>query len=109
MAHEILMPQFDARGTPGVVLQWLCAVGDDVCEGQPLVMVESRKAVFELEAYAAGTLRATVVKPGELARPHTLLGVLGSPDEPLDGLLARAAAERADAPRPTNGRGTHDD
>ncbi len=106
MALEILMPQFDPEGTPARVAAWLAQVGEAVAAGQSLVRVEHDKAVFEMPAQVAGRLLAVVVTPGQMAPPHTILGVLGQPGEDIGPLLARAERERAAAPPPrgVNGR-----
>ncbi|MBI2301782.1 MAG: hypothetical protein HYU66_23000 [Armatimonadetes bacterium] len=105
MALPILMPRFDPDETPGTVLAWHVAVGDEVAEGDPVADVECEKTVLELEAYAPGRVLAIVVAAGEAAYPHTILGILGTRGEPIDDLLAQAERERAAAPAPPHGNG----
>jgi len=92
MALELRMPQFDPDGRPAVVLDWLAAEGDPIAIGQEVVRVEGDKTVLALESFAAGQLLKIVVPAGLLVGPHTILGIVGSPDEDLGRLLAEAAA-----------------
>ncbi len=49
---------------PGRVLRVLVAVGDDVAEGAPCVVVEAMKMENELTAARAGKVKAVHVQPG---------------------------------------------
>ncbi|MBL8270412.1 biotin/lipoyl-containing protein [Steroidobacter sp.] len=47
------------------VTRWLVAVGDVVKRGQPLLEVETDKAVQEVESVVNGTLKTIHVQPGQ--------------------------------------------
>lgn len=47
------------------VTRWLVAVGDSVKRGQPLLEVETDKAVQEVESVVNGTLKTIHVQPGQ--------------------------------------------
>ena len=47
------------------ISQWLVAVGDVVKRGQPILEIETDKAVQEVECIATGTLIAILVEAGQ--------------------------------------------
>jgi len=53
---EITIPNQDLTITEATVRQWLCQVGDEVTAGQPVLEIETDKAVSEVEAPVAGVL-----------------------------------------------------
>ena len=104
MADQILvMPKFGLTMTEGMVSEWLVAPGQAFAAGQPLVAIETDKAVTELEAPAAGVMVshiapvgatlevgepiATWTAPGTAAGPGAL-----APGESASGTPAAAAA-----------------
>jgi pyruvate dehydrogenase E2 component (dihydrolipoamide acetyltransferase) len=84
------MPRLSDSMEEGTILKWLVAEGDAVTEGQPLVEVETDKAVVPVEADAAGELLRIMVGEGATApvgAPIAMLGVAG------ETLPERASAE----------------
>ncbi len=85
MAIEITMPGLSDDTADGVVVAWQLDEGQRVEAGQPVVEVETDKAVVTLEAPAAGVLafqaapRAAVVAVGEVVA--VLAGEGEDPDE----------------------------
>ncbi|MCD6061056.1 MAG: putative dihydrolipoamide acetyltransferase, partial [Moraxellaceae bacterium] len=47
------------------IVEWHVAPGDTVADGQPLVSVETAKAVVDIPAPQAGTIRALLAAPGD--------------------------------------------
>ena len=65
MAEQILvMPKFGLTMTEGMVSEWLVAPGQSFAAGQPLVAIETDKAVTELEAPAAGVMVSHIAPVG---------------------------------------------
>ena len=65
MADQILvMPKFGLTMTEGMVSEWLVAPGQAFAAGQPLVAIETDKAVTELEAPAAGVMVSHIAPVG---------------------------------------------
>ncbi len=63
---EVKMKMPDLATTEGsevAVVRWLVEVGAPVQRGQPLLEVETEKAVQELESIATGTLKAVHAEP----------------------------------------------
>jgi pyruvate carboxylase subunit B len=58
---------------PGLVVRVLVAAGDEVAEGQGLVVVEAMKMENELRASAPGTVKAVLVQPGQAVEKGMLL------------------------------------
>jgi len=55
------------------LVRWLVNVGQEVSEGQELAEVETDKAVFVVEAPAAGVLKDLLTPAGEVAQPGQLI------------------------------------
>ncbi|MBN1480570.1 2-oxo acid dehydrogenase subunit E2 [candidate division KSB1 bacterium] len=65
MVTPINMPQVGQDIETAVVTEWKVKSGDKIKVGDVIALVESDKAVFEVEAYAAGTITEIVVEEGE--------------------------------------------
>jgi pyruvate dehydrogenase E2 component (dihydrolipoamide acetyltransferase) len=70
----------------GTILQWLKAEGEMLKKGQPLVLIQTDKVEFEVEAPADGTLLKAMVKEGEEVPVGGLMGILGQPGEDVSAL-----------------------
>ena len=80
MASEIVMPRLSDSMEEGTILKWLVAEGDAITVGQPLVEVETDKAVVPVEAGSAGELLRIMVGEGTtvpVGAPIAMLGVAG--------------------------------
>lgn len=62
---------------PGTILKVLVAVGDQVTENQPLLILEAMKMENEIVASSAGTITAIHVGPGQVANPGDGLITIG--------------------------------
>ena len=92
MATRIDMPQLGLTMEKGTILQWLRAEGGKLDKGQPVVLIQTEKVEYEVEAPAAGTLLKVVAKEGEELPVGGLMGILGQPGEDVSALLAGATA-----------------
>jgi pyruvate dehydrogenase E2 component (dihydrolipoamide acetyltransferase) len=102
MATRIDMPQLGLTMETGTILQWLKAEGDRTEKGQPVVLIQTDKVEYEVEAPASGTLLKIAAKEGAELPVGSLMGVIGQPGEDLAGLTGVApvaAAEPAQAAR----------
>ena len=100
MATEVVMPKLGLTMERGTIGSWLAAEGDEVAKGQPLIEVVTDKVTMEVEALVSGTLRKILVEAGNEVPVATLVGVIGSADEDISGLL-ESSAGAAPAPEPT--------
>lgn len=83
MASEIVMPRLSDSMEEGTILKWLVAEGDAVAEGQPLVEVETDKAVVPVEAECGGALLRIMVGAGTSVPVGAPIAMLGEPGETL--------------------------
>jgi len=88
MATRIDMPQLGLTMEKGTILQWLKAEGDKVEKGQPVVLIQTEKVEYEVEAPGAGMLLKVVAKEGMELPVGSLMGILGQPGEDVSGLLS---------------------
>ena len=90
---DIAVP--DIGGAEGVDVIELCvAVGDEVAEGDSLVVLESDKASMEIPSPASGKITALSIKVGDKASMGTLIGQMASAS------AASAAAQPAPVAAP---------
>ena len=66
MATEILMPKLGLTMEEGTIEEWKVKVGDTVKKGQVLAIVEAMKLMNEIESEFDGTVKAILVKNGDL-------------------------------------------
>ncbi len=83
MARELTMPRLSDSMEEGTILKWLVAEGEEVRAGQPLVEVETDKAVVTHEADSAGTVLSLVVGEGASVPVGAPIAVLGAAGESL--------------------------
>lgn len=94
----LVMPKLGLTMTDGVVARWNAVEGQRFAAGDVLVVIESEKTAFDIEAPAAGTLGKILVQELETVPVGTLLA-----QWQLDGKTAPppVACDRdAGAPRP---------
>ena len=92
MAKPIIMPQVGQDIEKAVILEWRVHENDRVNKGDILFVVESDKAVFEIEADEPGVLLKILYNDGEEAKVFDPVAYIGEPGEPLDDLIATDTA-----------------
>src|SRR5215475_14093380 len=115
---EIKMPRLSDTMTEGAISTWRKQPGDTITIGEPLVEIETDKAVMEYEAYQAGTLTQILVPEGQTVDIGTAIALIddGSRDSgqassperieaPVPSPAAAPAAAEATAPTQTAGAG----
>ncbi len=75
------LPKSGKAMEEGTVMEWQAAEGDEVSEGDVVVVIESDKSAVELTAEQDGVLLDISVQEGETVAVGTELGRVGSPDE----------------------------
>lgn len=89
------MPGLGTGLESGRLARWLKREGDLVTRGEPLLEVETEKAVVEVESPGAGVLSGVRVREGEEVAVGTVLAYLLAPaPRPQSPGVARAVAER---------------
>ena len=96
----------DIGGAEGVdVIEVCVSVGDDVSEGDSLIVLESDKASMEVPAEASGKIKELFIKEGDKASEGTPIGVLvtesaaSASQEPAKS--ASPPAVKSSRPQPT--------
>jgi pyruvate dehydrogenase E2 component (dihydrolipoamide acetyltransferase) len=96
VAVEVVMPALGHAGDAGRLVRWLKREGDLVTRGEPLLEVETEKAVVEVEAPGSGVLSGVRVREGEEVPAGTVLAYLLAPAaRPGSGGVWRGVAEAA--------------
>jgi pyruvate dehydrogenase E2 component (dihydrolipoamide acetyltransferase) len=64
MAISVVMPALEMAQETGKLISWLKKEGDTVAKGEPLLEIETDKAVMEIESPGAGVLAGVKAQPG---------------------------------------------
>jgi pyruvate dehydrogenase E2 component (dihydrolipoamide acetyltransferase) len=94
MPTRVEMPQLGLTMEKGTILQWLKAEGEVLEKGQPLVLIQTEKVEYEVEASADGTLLKVLAKEGAEVPVGGVMAILGQPGEDVSSLLEPRAASR---------------
>ncbi len=95
---EFQLPDVGEGTTEGEIVRWLVEVGQRVELDQPLVEVETDKAVVELPAPAAGTIVSLHGDPGETVAVGSTLVVIAADGEATAEELPKANRSPSAAP-----------
>ncbi len=95
MATRLDVPQLGLTMETGTILQWLKAEGDSVEKGKPVVVIQTDKVEYEVEAPVAGTLLKIAAKEGTELPVGNLMAVIGQPGEEIAALLGGVPAPAA--------------
>ena len=91
MAELFPVPEIAAGTTEIVVSDWLVEPGDAFKAGDPIAIIETEKAVVEVEAESDATLLRALIEAGKTAEVGAPMALIGSEEEvggDLDALLA---------------------
>lgn len=80
---EAVIPKLDETTEAATVERWLVQEGERVEQGQAICEVETDKALVQVEAPAAGTLRRQLIAAGTEVPPLTIVALVGDPGEPV--------------------------
>jgi pyruvate dehydrogenase E2 component (dihydrolipoamide acetyltransferase) len=75
------MPALEMAQETGKIISWLKKEGDSITKGQPLLEVETDKAVVEIEATADGILAGVKSKEGDVVPVGTTIAWIVAPGE----------------------------
>jgi pyruvate dehydrogenase E2 component (dihydrolipoamide acetyltransferase) len=92
LAFELRLPDIGEGLTEAEVVDWLVAVGQEVELDQPLVQVETDKAVTDIPAPKAGVLLVQGAPIGSAVKVGEILAVIGRPGEQLAASLEQSTA-----------------
>lgn len=104
MAYELILPDIGEGLTEAEVVAWLVAPGEEVDANQPLVEVETDKAVVEIPSPRKGVLLHRGATEGEVVEVGRLLAVIGDIGEtwaPVGDVTAEEPVETEPARAPS--------
>jgi pyruvate dehydrogenase E2 component (dihydrolipoamide acetyltransferase)/2-oxoglutarate dehydrogenase E2 component (dihydrolipoamide succinyltransferase) len=78
MKVKVVMPKWGTGMNEGTILKWLKSVGQRVEMGQPLVEIETAKAVQALDAPITGVLSEILLAEGQEAKVRTPIAIIES-------------------------------
>lgn len=77
----------------GRIASWLKHEGDEVREGELLLVVETEKVTVDVNSPATGVLRKIVVGEGEECSVGSTIAFIGTPEEPIEETTSTVAKE----------------
>lgn len=92
MNVEMRMPDLATTGSPIKVLRWLIEAGRPVRRGDPLLEVETDKAVVQVESVITGRLTALLAREGDEIEAGTAIAAFETDQTPV---AAETRTERA--------------
>lgn len=78
MSTKIVLPKWGMGIEEGTIVQWLKSEGEQIKAGEPLVEIETAKALQIIEAPVTGRLTKILVSGGETAAVNAEIGVMES-------------------------------
>lgn len=89
MAQKVVMPKLAMGMSIGTITSWKYAQGQFVEKGQILLVIETEKVSYEIEALKSGYLHI-VVAEGETVPVLTIIGYLAADEKELASLASKA-------------------
>jgi pyruvate dehydrogenase E2 component (dihydrolipoamide acetyltransferase) len=83
MPFEFKFPDIGEGLTEGEIVRWLVKEGDEVKEGQPLVEVETDKALAEIPSPRTGVILKISAKEKEIVKVGQVIVIIGEKGEAL--------------------------
>ena len=103
MAASVVMPALEMAQETGKIVSWLKKEGDAISKGEPLLEVETDKAVVEIEATADGVLAGVKSHEGDVVPVGVTIAWILAPGEqpPAESAIAAPSARKiTEAPQP---------
>jgi pyruvate dehydrogenase E2 component (dihydrolipoamide acetyltransferase) len=97
MATEFHLPDIGEGLAEAVIVSWYVEVGGHVTMDEPLVEVETDKAVIDIPSPVEGTLLHQGAAPSETLEVEALLAVVGAPGEEWSAAAGQTAGETGTA------------
>jgi pyruvate dehydrogenase E2 component (dihydrolipoamide acetyltransferase) len=97
MAVSIFMPALEIAQETGKIVSWRKKEGDRVAKGEPLLEIETDKAVVEIESPADGILAAVQATIGDVIPVGNIIAWLVAPGETPPSATAQPQSARQPA------------
>jgi pyruvate dehydrogenase E2 component (dihydrolipoamide acetyltransferase) len=98
MAHSIVMPALEMAQETGKLISWRKKEGEAVGKGEPLLDVETDKAVVEIESPAEGILAGVKAHAGDVIPVGQTIAWILNPGEEIPAEASSASGRRVDTP-----------
>jgi pyruvate dehydrogenase E2 component (dihydrolipoyllysine-residue acetyltransferase) len=99
MAISVVMPALEMAQETGKLISWLKKEGESVAKGEPLLEVETDKAVMEIESPGDGVLAGVKVQAGtEVPVGRTIAWIVGPGEAPPADEIAAASGRKTTVP-----------
>src|SRR5450432_2638579 len=102
MAISVVMPALEMAQETGKLISWLKKEGESVAKGEPLLEIETDKAVMEIESPGEGVLAGVKVQPGAEVPVGQTIAWIVRPGEsvPADEVAAASGRKTTAAAAP---------
>ena len=80
MISQITIPQPSANVTEATIIEWRCAEGDAVSEGDVLAELSTEKANIEIESPVGGIVRRVLATAKSILPIHYVIALVGDAD-----------------------------
>jgi pyruvate dehydrogenase E2 component (dihydrolipoamide acetyltransferase) len=98
MAHSIVMPALEMAQETGKLLSWRKKEGEAIAKGEPLLDIETDKAVVEIESPADGILAGVKAQAGDVIPVgQTIAWIVNAGEKPPVEEAASASGRRMDS------------
>ena len=94
MATNVTMPKLGLTMETGKIVEWKVAEGGEVKQGEILLIVETEKITYDVEAPGSGLLHIIVPAEGEVPVAD-LIGVIAADKAEYDSVCASGAPAAA--------------
>jgi pyruvate dehydrogenase E2 component (dihydrolipoamide acetyltransferase) len=101
MAIEMIMPKVDMDQETGTVVEWLKKEGEEVKEGEIILVIETDKVAVDVEAPGSGMLGGVCAEPGDVIPIGTVIAYILSEGEQLPQGQEPAVEVVQEAPAPS--------
>src|ERR1700690_2507342 len=97
MAFSVVMPALEMAQETGRLVAWRKAEGESVTKGEPLLEIETDKAVLEVESPADGVLAGVKAQAGDVVPVGNIIAWIVRPGEapPSEVVLSSAPLHSA--------------
>lgn len=92
MAIEMIMPKVDTDQETGTVLEWVKTEGQQVNEGEIILVIETDKIAIDVESPGTGFLAGISAHPGDIVPVGTVIAYILTEGEELPEKSSRVAA-----------------
>src|SRR5579863_5838807 len=91
MAFSVVMPALEMAQETGKLVAWRKGEGDSVAKGEPLLEIETDKAVLEVESPADGVLAGVDARAGDVVAVGKIIAWIVRPGEAPPSAAAPAS------------------